>query len=135
VLNCSEHYDAMSAMMDYGFANFESVQMGTAGEQVGTARVINGDLKVVPLILSAEARVSASIGSNYEVKPVYDIPAALEAPIQAGTQVGTAVYTDEAGNKLEIPVLVRDSSERYTFRTVFKEVWNIFLSVFMGQKN
>ena len=136
VLNCSEHYTAMSQMMDYGFANYQAVTAGQAGDKVGTARIIDGNVKTLDLVLAADAVLAfaqdADLESLGEGTP--DIPAALEAPVTAGTEVGTMTYTDDAGNELVIPVLAENGAERYTFRTVFQEAWSIFMQVFLGKK-
>lgn len=132
VLNCEAHYQEMCNLMDYGFNLFTAVKVGQAGEVIGSVRVSNGDVKRVDAVLGADARIVLEKGSTFDGEPVYDYARVLEAPIEAGQEIGTARFVDATGATVEVPICASTASSRYTFGIVWKQVWQSLVSALLG---
>lgn len=136
VLNCNEqgeHYQEMCSLMDYGFTSYDTVTMGQAGDLVGSVRVQNGNVRRVNAVLAEDARILLEKGQSADsVTYKYEFSQSVEAPIQAGTQVGVARYTDAKGTVTEIPICVKEGAESYTFGLVWRRVWQAFFSALLG---
>lgn len=68
VLNSADTYGDSQRMMDWARKNFQPVFMARAGESFGTARIVNGTEKSVPLVAAADLRavVRRDLGNNAE---------------------------------------------------------------------
>ena len=132
VLNSPDwgHYDAMSQLMDYGFQGFEAIKVGSAGELIGAIKVINGNVDYVDAILAGDAFLTVERNSEFTSEPKYEYPLTLEAPFDTSEPIGKAIYTDPLGNKIEVPIMLTSSAERYTFGVVFQQCWQRFISIF-----
>lgn len=132
VLNCDEHYQEMCNLMDYGFATFTAVKVAQAGDIIGSVRVSNGNVKRVDAVLGADVSIMLEKGSVFDGEPVYEYDQTLEAPIEAGQEIGTARFVDTSGVSVEVPICVRAAAERYTFGIVWKQVWQALVSALLG---
>lgn len=87
VLNCSTWFDTAERLLDYGFENYESVQIFEAGEMVEKVKVTGGREPSVNVIAAEELAVPLGIDEDYmlniELKPA-------AAPIHAGGCAGFA---------------------------------------------
>ena len=133
VLNCETHYESTAAMLDFGFQNYRAVSFGEAGQIITTIRVINGRDDRLNVVLAEDANITVKADSDYTPEPTYEYEKSIPAPVAAGTQVGTATYIDEKGNKLVIPLVTQTGTEKYTFGTVWAEVWHEFIHVLLGK--
>ena len=82
-----ERASAASALMDWGFAAFDSRPLFAAGAVVGHAQVQNADVRSVSLVTPVDYSAASAHGTRDPVtlRIVYDGP--LEAPILKGTPV------------------------------------------------
>ena len=106
-----EREEEITRLLDYGFRQFRPVQLFSAGDTVGQARVWGGERSTVRLVAKEAITTSMSERelSSAEARLVYKGP--LVAPVKAGAEVGKVmIYT---GGKLVSsgPVMVRDSVE------------------------
>lgn len=129
VLNCPNRNDEMAKMMDFGFSNYQAVQVGKAGDVVGEVRLLNARVKKVDVVLGQDVSIPVEQGSAYTGTPAYDFPLALEAPVAADQQIGVATYTDSQGNEIQAPLFVKEGADLYTFAIVFRQAWQRFLSI------
>ncbi len=127
----SNYYQEMAELMDYGFSICQGVTVAQAGDVVDNIRINNGLLNRVAVTLADTVCFSIAAESDYEPTVEYQLPDSVEAPLLAGQEVGTAVFTDEEGNKVEVPLLVNEDVPRYTFGLIFGEAWHRFTNFFL----
>lgn len=131
VLNAEGHYDQIEQMMNYGFGKYTALNLGKKGDVVGQIRVLSGPIDQVDVLLGEDVSIPIEIGSDYQPEPRYEFPLTLEAPFSAVQPVGEAFYQDSQGNQITVPLYLSTGAERYTFGTVFAEIWQRFLSIFL----
>lgn len=88
VLNCPTWFDTATVLLDYGFENFRSESALEEGQPIDAVTVRNGVIEVVNAVADAPLRTAVPIGNA--VRVVRDLPKAIEAPVRAGQQLGTA---------------------------------------------
>ena len=88
-------------------------------------------LNRVAVTLADTVCFSIAAESDYEPTVEYQLPDSVEAPLLAGQEVGTAIFTDEEGNTVEVSLLVNEDVPRYTFGLIFGEVWQRFTNFFL----
>ena len=88
VLNCWDWFNEAARLMDLAFDRYEAVTLLRAGDAAGTVDVALTDGATVDAILSADLTGVAAKGSIPQVE--IDLPATVDAPVQAGQVLGTA---------------------------------------------
>ena len=132
VLNCPNqtHYEQMELLMDYGFETYKPLKLASAGDVVAQIDIRKGDKGSVDAVLANDIVISLPSNSTYQPVAKIDLPASLEAPLDAEESIGSVSYSDEMGNTIEVPVYLQESVKRYTFADAIKSVWQSFINAF-----
>jgi len=98
--------DGAERLLEYGFGNFETHKLYTAGQELDAARVVGGDAEFTGLGLAEDIYVTIPRGSYAQLAARMSVLAELAAPLVQGTQVGE-VEISLAGQQLaKSPVIV-----------------------------
>jgi D-alanyl-D-alanine carboxypeptidase (penicillin-binding protein 5/6) len=91
--------DGAQKLLEYGFANFETRKLYSAGQELDDARVRGGQAEFAPLGISDDIYVTIPRGSYAQLAASMDVIADLVAPLSSGTKVGE-VKISLAGSEL-----------------------------------
>ena len=80
--------DGAQKLLDYGFANFETHKLYTAGQELDNARVWGGELEYAGLGITKDIYVTIPRGAYPKLAAKMDVMAQLAAPLVRGTTVG-----------------------------------------------
>ncbi|HHW06150.1 MAG TPA: D-alanyl-D-alanine carboxypeptidase [Clostridia bacterium] len=109
------------ALLTYGFNNYQALKVGDQGQEYGTVRVYKGKKGRVAAVLPEDLLVTVLKGENPEIKA--DLPKYLEAPLQAGDQIGELVVQTRDGEK-RYPLVAKEEVPRGNFLKVFfHSIW------------
>jgi D-alanyl-D-alanine carboxypeptidase (penicillin-binding protein 5/6) len=97
--------DAAQALLQYGFANYETHRLYAAGEPVSAARVWGGRPETTPLGLERDLFVTIPRGSYAALAATMDLTAQLIAPLREGTQVGEVKISLEGNRLASLPLV------------------------------
>ncbi|HYG58765.1 MAG TPA: D-alanyl-D-alanine carboxypeptidase family protein [Symbiobacteriaceae bacterium] len=78
-------------LLDYGFANYTSVELANRESQVSMLPVARGKIAKVKIVPQALFGVSVRKGEQGKVKTEVRLPKRIDAPVQAGQVVGEMV--------------------------------------------
>lgn len=84
-----ERFQAASTLLDYGFANYENVTAELPADAPQSLTVTRGTSQTVALQYEAPQKCLMPKGQGEALQITVDLPETLEAPVTAGTQVGT----------------------------------------------
>lgn len=84
-----DRFDAATALLDYGFANYQSLIVPMPEDTVETLPVQHGVAEQVSLEYTAPGSYLMPRGEIGELRAQITLPAAVEAPVTAGQQIGT----------------------------------------------
>ena len=94
--NSKIRFDEAKRMLDYGFANYDSVSIGKKGDIIGVVPVEKGRLTEVELVLERDSYILLPKGEKGKVSKIVNLPDFVEAPLMPGNEVGTfSIYVDE----------------------------------------
>lgn len=93
VLNAPNRWRDVKELFNWGFDNFELLQVARTGDGVGTLNVVGGTVPTVPLIITENLVAVVPRHRRGDVKIKYDIPKQLPAPILAFEPVGKVSLT------------------------------------------
>ena len=85
----AERFDAATALLDYGFANFENVTAPAPENAPTSLPVTGGAEETVKLEYAAPQKLLVQKGEGGALNAELELPQTLAAPLAAGQQVGT----------------------------------------------
>ena len=85
----AERFDAATALLDYGFANFENVTAPAPENAPASLPVTGGAEETVQLEYAAPQKLLVQKGEGGALNAELELPQTLAAPLAAGQQVGT----------------------------------------------
>ena len=112
--------DACRGMLDYGFANFAHYTPSlpealAVPVELGTAEQVTVTLPDAAPILVKKGEVSAITART-------ELPEALEAPVQAGQQLGELILEKEGERLASLPLTAGEEVERLTWADLFERL-------------
>ena len=114
-------------LLDYGFANFETTQVNSKGEEVQTVEVKKGLQSNVNAIYKDDVKLLLKKGEKGKIDRVVNIDANIVAPVKAGQKIGEVVYkmSDNEIGKAEL-VASNDVQRASFIRLFFRMVMDWF---------
>jgi D-alanyl-D-alanine carboxypeptidase (penicillin-binding protein 5/6) len=98
--------DGAQKLLDYGFANFETVKLYTAGQEIDNARVWGGESEYAGLGLTEDIYVTIPRGGYSKLAATMDVLAELAAPLVRGTTVGEVKISFDGALVANSPLVV-----------------------------
>jgi D-alanyl-D-alanine carboxypeptidase (penicillin-binding protein 5/6) len=95
---------AARALLDYGFRAFDSKQLFSANEPVGTIPVYGGSRGDLPLVSPKPIRVLAPKGTNDPLRARIVYTGPLRAPVSKGAQVARLQITRGDTQAVDVPL-------------------------------
>lgn len=119
-----ESFAAARRLLEEGFSRYRLVTLAEAGDRLpATAAVSGGVRPAVPVVALEPARLLVRDGAEVRGRPVV-LSSRLEAPVEAGRPVGTAVY--RFGPRLiSVPVAAAEAVESEPW---WRRLWQRFVS-------
>ncbi len=122
----SESSDARFAsarqMLDWGFANYESVALSVDGAQIPAVTVLHGMEDSIRVRMPDTKNILLPKGKADSLTQEIDVAATVEAPVEAGQLLGR-VYFKSDGETVCTYDLCNDTLvERLTFREAFRRI-------------
>ncbi len=98
--------DSAQKLLEYGFANFETHKLYSAGEEIDHARVWGGEIEFAGLGLTEDVYVTIPRGGYTKLAASMDVLAQLAAPLVRGTAVGEVKISFDGAALVETPLVV-----------------------------
>lgn len=92
-------------LLEYGFRNFETIQLFTAQQPLTKVRVFKGEHESIPLGLAQNLYVTIPRGQLNQLKKTIAFPRQLQAPIEQNQSVGTLTITLNDKTITAVPLL------------------------------
>lgn len=110
-----ERADESARLINYGYDEFSLMNPVKKDETMRQTKVVFGEVKTVPVAVSADAAVTVRNSERALIKTQIDIPEPLQAPIAKGTVVGK--YTVTLNDKVlaSVPVAAMDNVNQLSF--------------------
>jgi len=93
-------------LLEYGFANFETHKLYSAGQELDNARVWGGEVEFARLGITEDIYVTIPRGSYPKLAAKMDVLAQLAAPLVRGTAVGEVNISFDGATLVKSPVIV-----------------------------
>jgi D-alanyl-D-alanine carboxypeptidase (penicillin-binding protein 5/6) len=101
--------DGAQKLLEYGFTNFETHKLYSAGQELDNARVWGGELEYANLGLTEDIYVTIPRGAYGKLAASMDVMAELAAPLVRGTAVGEVKISFAGDELIKSPLVVLTS--------------------------
>lgn len=85
-------FQEVMKMLDYGFANFQTVSGEPVGKAVGKINIFKGVEETVDVVVKDEVKILTEKGSKDKIESKVEILPGISAPFKAGTKAGEIIY-------------------------------------------
>ena len=128
VLNCPTWFDTAEAMLDYGFERYRLERACERGAAVRAVPVLNGEAGAVNAVADGDLAGAVPIGGSVDV--VVTLPDSLEAPVRAGTVLGTAALHAGGQTIAQCNLVAGEGVARLDVAQAFKRVLRNWVMLF-----
>ncbi|RMF15679.1 MAG: D-alanyl-D-alanine carboxypeptidase, partial [Gammaproteobacteria bacterium] len=116
-------------LLNYGFRFYETSPLYRAGQKVLETEVWKGKSDTLALGVANDVVVTLPKGRKDDLKARVDVPGLIEAPVQAGQELGELVVRLDDQPVAKVPVVALEDVEEAGF---FKRLWHTILLFFKG---
>lgn len=120
--NSRIRFDESMRLLDYGFANYDSVPIGRKGDLVGKIPIHKGDLEFLEITLEKDAYVLTAKEKSGQVSKEIVLPEFLESPIGQGEKVGELIIKIEDKEVERINLVAKYDIGKAKFYQMFQKV-------------
>ncbi len=124
-----ERFAAATALLDYGFANYEVAGMPDLSAQPDSLPVTGGAEQEVGVSYTLPEHLLLKKGEGAALEATVTLPESVAAPVQAGAELGS-VRLAVGGEELGIyPITAKSTVEAMTFGIAFGRLWQALTSL------
>ena len=122
-----DRFKDAQTLLTYGF-NISAMYVDPNTEPLPDLKVERGVAENVPLVYAGEFRYLDTGGRDLsKVEKVIDLPEAVPAPVEQGTQAGQARYMLDGVELGSIPLLYGETVDRAKYRDYLNKIFHEFL--------
>ena len=115
-------FKSARAMLDWGFANYESVELCVDTAQIPAVSVLYGETDCVLPQIPAPRKVVLEKGKKAGVTQEIDLAAAVEAPVEAGQLLGRVTFKSGDETVCTYDLTNETFVKRLTFGEAFRRI-------------
>lgn len=117
-----DRFDAARTLLDYGFANYQSLTAELPADAPKTLPVARGAEENVELSYTAPGSFLAAKGEDAQLEVQLTLPESVEAPVAAGQQLGTVTVLRGGQTLAEYPVAAANDVAALSFGLCFRRL-------------
>lgn len=117
-----DRFDAARTLLDYGFANYQSLTAELPADAPKTLPVARGAEETVELSYTAPGSFLAAKGGDAQLEVGLALPESVEAPVAAGQQLGTVTVLRGGQTLAEYPVAAANDVAALSFGLCFRRL-------------
>ena len=124
----ADRFTAASALLDYGFANFESAAAPSPENMPLSLPVTGGCRQQAELQFVLPENILVKKGEKESLTTEYELPQSLKAPLEKGQQVGEITVTAGQTQLGSWPITVKNQVDVLNLSYVLRVLWKAVLA-------
>lgn len=125
--NGDDRWTAARTLLDYGFANFQSLEVERPGDAPLQLSVTGGEEETLALDYSAGERILLKKGEQEGLEITAQLPQSLDAPVEEGQEVGRLTVSIQGQEVESYPITAAGSVAKLDLLLSLKRLWQAFL--------
>lgn len=125
--NSKVRFNEAKRMLDYGFANYDSISIGKKGDIISILPVEKGRMIEVELVLERDSYILSPKGDKGKITKQINLPESTDAPMLLGDEIGSiGIYLD--GKEVDkIKLVSKTNVEKASFINMLDRTVKSFL--------
>lgn len=115
-------FQSARKMLDWGFANYESVQLTVDSAKIPAVTVLHGMTDSIQPNIPSGKTVLLEKGKSTAVTQEIDLAASVEAPVEAGQLLGRVVFRSDGKTVCTYDLTTETAVARLTFAEAFRRI-------------
>lgn len=117
-----ERFESAANLLDWGFANFESVSPKIDVGKISKIEIVGGEEGEITPVFDKEAKILVEKGSSDGITMSIESPKSLSAPIEKGQKIGKLVFKVNGKTVGKIYLISSANIKKLTYFTVLKKL-------------
>lgn len=126
--NSKIRFNEAKRMLDFGFANYDSLIIGKEGEIVGSVYVEKGNINILDAILEKDSFVLLPKGKKDDIDKKVILEETLNAPIMKGDTIGKMIISINGEKTHEINLVAKENVHKAGLLNMMKKTIKSFLN-------
>lgn len=126
--NSKVRFDEAKMLLDYGFANFESIAIGKGGDLIATIPIEKGGANLLEIVLERDSLALLAKGKKANMEKSYNYPESIKAPIRLGEVVGEMIVTIDGTEVDRINLISNTEIKRGSYGSILKKTIKNFIT-------
>lgn len=120
-------FDEAKRMLDYGFANYESIQIGKKGDIIATLPVEKGKVYEVDIMLERDSFVLLPKGQSGSIEKDIVLPDIIKSPMSAGNEVGELIISLDGKEIDRVNLVLKSDVEKANLLNILNRTIKSYL--------
>lgn len=121
-------FEEASILLDYGFANFESLSIGKKGDLITTVPIEKGNTNTLEIVLERDSLALLSKGKKANMEKSYNYPETFKAPIKLGQVLGEMIVTIDGVEVDRVNLVSNTEIKSGSYISILKKIINNFIT-------
>ncbi len=121
-----DRFNEAKRMLDFGFANYDSLMIGEKGDIIDSIKVEKGHVSTIDAILKEDSFVLVSKGQEGNVHKEVLLEESIKAPLEAGEEIGSMIISLNGKEIDRIKLVAKDSVKKASFLDMLKRSLILF---------
>lgn len=110
-------------LLDYGFANYEVINLDKKGNAVGNISVKKGNKLSVSAVYGIDTRILVAKGQKGKVEKEVALVPGLSAPVEINQKVGEVVYKIDGKEAGRFDLIASEKVDKMSYGNIFKKLF------------
>ncbi|SCY99035.1 D-alanyl-D-alanine carboxypeptidase family protein [Alkaliphilus peptidifermentans] len=119
-------FDEASKLLDYGFANFNTVEIVKKSASVGKIQVQKGKEVEIDGVALDDLKVLVNKGDEGKVKKEVIIPQYIQAPMEKGEKIGEVIVTIDGTEVNRVDIVTPEEIEKASILDILSRMFKRF---------
>ena len=121
-------FEESMRLLDYGFANYDSMTVGKKGDVLGRILVHKGEIQYIDAVLERDSYILLPKGKTGNISKEILLPDSIESPIAEGQEVGQLIVKDDGKEIDRVKLVSIVKVDRANLLEMFKKTLKNFLT-------
>lgn len=120
--NSRIRFDESMRLLDYGFANYDSIPIGRKNDVFGKVPIQKGNMEFLEVVLERDAYILIPKEKGGNLNKDVLLPEYVESPIEIGEKIGELIVKIDDKEIDRINLVSKNGIEKIEFNEMFKKV-------------
>lgn len=125
--NSSIRFKESKKLLDYGFANYQSIPLAKKNIVVKKIPVQKGKIESAEVIIEDDLSYLVKKGSSVDIKKEIILPSYISAPISKNSKIGEIIYRVEEKEIGRVNLVVKEDINKASIKDSIRKIFKVML--------